>query len=30
MHFTSRRILDDRITERTFTLGDVSGILWTP
>ncbi|KTR78858.1 alpha/beta hydrolase [Microbacterium oxydans] len=30
MHFTSRRILDDRVTERTFTLGDVSGILWTP
>ena len=30
MHFTSQRILDDRITERTFTLGDVSGILWTP
>lgn len=30
MHFTSQRILDDLITERTFTLGDVSGILWTP
>ena len=30
MQFTSRRILDDRIAERTFTLGDVSGILWTP
>ncbi|WP_282848358.1 alpha/beta hydrolase [Microbacterium oxydans] len=30
MHFTSRRILDDCITERTFTLDDVSGILWTP
>ncbi|KJL20425.1 hypothetical protein RN51_02642 [Microbacterium oxydans] len=30
MQFTSRRILDDRIVEREFTLDDISGILWTP
>lgn len=30
MHFTSDRVLDEGITEREFTLGDFSGILWTP
>src|SRR5687767_2708079 len=30
MHFTSEQILNDGITEREFTLGDISGILWTP
>lgn len=30
MHFTSEQILNDGITEREFTLGDFSGILWTP
>jgi hypothetical protein len=30
MHFTSEQILDEGITEREFTLGDFSGILWTP
>ena len=30
MHFTSQRILDEGTIEREFTLGDFSGILWTP
>lgn len=30
MHFTSHRDLDDGVTEREFTLGDIPGILWTP
>ncbi|MCD5346312.1 alpha/beta hydrolase [Agromyces sp. H3Y2-19a] len=30
MHFTSQQILNEGITEREFTLGDFSGILWTP
>ncbi|QHC66368.1 alpha/beta hydrolase [Rathayibacter sp. VKM Ac-2759] len=30
MHLTSEQILDDGTTEREFTLGDFSGILWTP
>lgn len=30
MHFTSEQNLDEGITEREFTLGDISGILWTP
>ncbi|MET9498394.1 alpha/beta hydrolase [Streptomyces sp. NPDC006552] len=30
MHFTSERRLDDGVLERTFTLGDIPGILWTP
>ncbi|MDA3145973.1 alpha/beta hydrolase [Leucobacter sp. UCMA 4100] len=30
MHLTSEQILDEGITEREFTLGDISGILWTP
>ncbi|MBE7192579.1 MAG: alpha/beta hydrolase [Gordonia polyisoprenivorans] len=30
MHFTSERVLDDGIAEREFTLGDFTGILWTP
>lgn len=30
MHFTSEQNLHDGITEREFTVGDVSGILWTP
>ncbi|MFP3467407.1 alpha/beta hydrolase [Leifsonia sp. SIMBA_070] len=33
MHFTSEQILDEGITEREFTLGDLGdlrGILWTP
>ncbi|WP_288337961.1 alpha/beta hydrolase [uncultured Gordonia sp.] len=30
MHFTSERILDDGIAEKEFTLGDFTGILWTP
>lgn len=30
MHFTTEQILDERITEREFTLGDIAGILWTP
>lgn len=30
MRFTSERTLDEGITEREFTLGDISGILWTP
>ena len=30
MHFTSEHNLDEGITEREFTLGDFSGILWTP
>lgn len=30
MHFTSEQNLDERITEREFTLGDISGMLWTP
>jgi hypothetical protein len=30
MDFRSERTLDHDVTERAFTLGDVSGILWTP
>ncbi|MFF5454445.1 alpha/beta hydrolase [Streptomyces sp. NPDC012950] len=30
MHFPSERRLDDGVLERTFTLGEVPGILWTP
>ncbi len=30
MHFTSEKNLDEGIAEREFTLGDISGILWTP
>ncbi|WP_167132483.1 alpha/beta hydrolase [Paramicrobacterium chengjingii] len=30
MHFISEQFLDEGITEREFTLGDFSGILWTP
>jgi len=30
MHFTSEHNLDGLIIEREFTLGDISGILWTP
>ncbi|MEV0123306.1 alpha/beta hydrolase [Streptomyces sp. NPDC050703] len=30
MHFTSERRLDDGVTEREFTLGDIPGTLWTP
>ncbi|MDQ0792177.1 alpha/beta hydrolase [Streptomyces sp. B1I3] len=30
MHFTSGHRLDDGVTEREFTLGEVPGILWTP
>jgi hypothetical protein len=30
LHFSSERVLDDGILERSFTLGDIPGILWTP
>jgi hypothetical protein len=30
MLFTSERDLDKRIVEREFSIGDISGILWTP
>lgn len=30
MQFTSERHLGDGVLERTFTLGDIPGILWTP
>ncbi|MFD5224788.1 alpha/beta hydrolase [Microbacterium sp. NPDC058342] len=30
MHFTSEQRLDDILVEREFSLGDVSGVLWTP
>ncbi|MEU2674757.1 alpha/beta hydrolase [Streptomyces sp. NPDC007164] len=30
MHFTSEQRLDDGVLEREFTLGEISGILWTP
>ncbi|MFE3440715.1 dienelactone hydrolase family protein [Streptomyces sindenensis] len=30
MHFTSEQRLDDAVCERTFTLGEIPGILWTP
>lgn len=30
MHFTSEQHLDENVLERTFTLGDIPGILWTP
>ncbi|MFW6641884.1 hypothetical protein ACOALZ_17820 [Nocardiopsis algeriensis] len=30
MHFTFEQQLDGGVLERTFTLGDVPGILWTP
>lgn len=30
MHFISEQILDEHLTERGFSLGEVPGILWTP
>jgi fermentation-respiration switch protein FrsA (DUF1100 family) len=30
MYFISEQVLDGGVTEREFTLGDFSGILWTP
>ena len=30
MNFTSEQRLDDGVLERTFTLGEIPGILWTP
>src|SRR4051794_4243368 len=30
MHFTSEQHLDGGVLERTFTLGEIPGILWTP
>ncbi|HET6635040.1 MAG TPA: alpha/beta hydrolase [Streptomyces sp.] len=30
MRFTSEQQLDDGVVERTFTLGEIPGILWTP
>src|SRR5260370_1053676 len=30
MRFTSEQRLDDGVLEREFTLGEISGILWTP
>ncbi|MEU4351106.1 alpha/beta hydrolase [Streptomyces sp. NPDC023838] len=30
MHFTSEQRFDDGVLERTFTLGEIPGILWTP
>ncbi|WP_328904111.1 alpha/beta hydrolase [Streptomyces sp. NBC_00441] len=30
MHFTSEQRLDDGVRERSFTLDDIPGILWTP
>ncbi|WP_432061811.1 alpha/beta hydrolase [Streptomyces sp. S1] len=30
MHFLSERRLDEGVLERTFTLGEIPGILWTP
>ena len=30
MEFTSEKHLDDGVLERTFTLGEIPGILWTP
>ena len=30
MRFTSERRLDDGVLEREFTLGEITGILWTP
>ncbi|APE19838.1 MULTISPECIES: hypothetical protein [Streptomyces] len=30
MHVTSEQRLDDGVLERTFTLGEIPGILWTP
>ncbi|MGW1124501.1 dienelactone hydrolase family protein [Streptomyces sp. NPDC002526] len=30
MHFTSEQRLDDGVLERSFTLDDIPGILWTP
>ncbi|MFD7920689.1 alpha/beta hydrolase [Streptomyces sp. NPDC059740] len=30
MHFTSEQRLDDGVLERTFSLGEIPGILWTP
>ncbi|MBN9630269.1 MAG: alpha/beta hydrolase [Actinobacteria bacterium] len=30
MHFTSEKRIDDVLVEREFTIGDFSGILWTP
>ncbi|MGW8062276.1 alpha/beta hydrolase [Streptomyces ziwulingensis] len=30
MRFTSERRLDEALLERTFTLGEIPGILWTP
>ncbi|WP_199552441.1 alpha/beta hydrolase [Streptomyces sp. N35] len=30
MHFTSEQRFDDGVLERTFTLGEIPGILWSP
>ncbi|MEV6552778.1 alpha/beta hydrolase [Streptomyces sp. NPDC051597] len=30
MHFTSEQRFDDGVLERSFTLGEIPGILWTP
>src|SRR5215213_6371341 len=30
MPFTAERRLDDALLEREFTLGEISGVLWTP
>jgi hypothetical protein len=30
MHITSEQLLDADVLERTFTLGDIDGFLWTP
>jgi len=30
MHFISKQVFDEGLTERGFVLGDISGILWTP
>ncbi|MGU3409745.1 alpha/beta hydrolase [Microbacterium sp. M1A1_1b] len=30
MHFTAQQTLDDAVSERAFTIGDIPGLLWTP
>ncbi len=30
MHFDSEQILDDGVVERTFAIGEIPGVLWTP
>lgn len=30
MRFTAEQRLDNNVVERTFTLGDIPGFLWTP